>query len=87
MEEIEFVKIGREQLRELVQMARKSFLEAFTEGNKPENVNAYMNEAFTLEQFQSEFENEASTFFVAKLSGKIIDGDFLSRQRRMQFDR
>ena len=72
MEEVELVKIEREQLPELVQMARKSFLEAFTEGNKPENVNAYMNEAFTLEQFQNEFENEASTFFVAQLSGKII---------------
>lgn len=49
---IEEVKAG--ELEELILMARKSFLEAFTAGNKIENVYAYLDEAFTLLQYQKE---------------------------------
>ena len=67
---IEEVKAG--ELEELVLMARKSFLEAFTAENKIENVYAYLDEAFTLPQYQKEFLNPSSKFFVAKKEGKII---------------
>lgn len=53
-------------------MGRTAFLQAFTAGNKPENVQSYLNEAFTLEQFEKELANPASTFFVAELDGEII---------------
>ena len=44
-------KANYADLNSLVEMARTSFVEAFTEGNKTENVNAYLEEAFTEEQF------------------------------------
>jgi diamine N-acetyltransferase len=59
-------------LGDLLHMARTAFLQAFTAGNKPENVAAYLAEAFTLEQFEKELANPASTFFVADLEGEII---------------
>ena len=59
-------------LADLLHMARTAFLQAFTAGNKPENITAYLNEAFTLAQFEKELQNRASIFFVAELEGEII---------------
>ena len=59
-------------LGDLLHMARTSFLQAFTAGNKPENVTAYLSEAFTLEKFTAEMEETASTFFVAESEGELI---------------
>lgn len=59
-------------LTALVEMARKSFLQAFTSGNKIENVLSYLEEAFTLEQFTEEYDHAASTFFVAEIEGEIV---------------
>lgn len=59
-------------LGDLLHLARTSFLQAFTAGNKPENVQAYLNEAFTLDQFEIELTNSASTFFVAEHDGDLI---------------
>jgi ribosomal protein S18 acetylase RimI-like enzyme len=61
-----------EDLADLLYMARTAFLQAFTAGNKPENVTAYLNEAFTLEQFEKEMMETASTFFVAEKDGEIV---------------
>jgi len=61
-----------EDLGDLLHMARTGFLQAFTAGNKPENVTAYLNEAFTLERFEQEMGDPASTFFVAEKDGEII---------------
>ncbi|WP_057938370.1 GNAT family N-acetyltransferase [Algoriphagus resistens] len=58
-------------LSPLVEMARASFVEAFTEGNKIENVNSYLEEAFTEEQFMDEMENPASVFFLLEVDGVL----------------
>lgn len=58
-------------LSPLVEMARVSFVEAFTEGNKIENVNSYLEEAFTEEQFMDEMENPASVFFLLEVDGAL----------------
>ena len=65
-------KATSNDLGDLLHMARTSFLQAFTAGNKPENVTAYLKEAFTLEQFEKEMATPASTFLVAELEGEII---------------
>jgi ribosomal protein S18 acetylase RimI-like enzyme len=59
-------------LSELLEVARKAFIQAFTANNKPENVKAYLDEAFTLEQFQEEYQNEGSTFFKLVSGTQII---------------
>lgn len=65
-------KAVSDDLGNLLHLARTAFLQAFTAGNKPENVQAYLDEAFTLEQFGKELVNPASTFFVAELDGALI---------------
>jgi GNAT superfamily N-acetyltransferase len=56
----------------LLDLAQTSFLQAFTEGNKPENVQAYLSQAFTPVQLEKEWRNPASTFLLASLEGKLV---------------
>lgn len=72
LEAIEIHEVKASELEEMVLMARKSFLEAFTKGNKLENVYAYLDEAFTLAQIHKEYLNPSSKFFVAKKEDQII---------------
>jgi len=65
-------KAASTDLGDLLQMAKTAFLQAFTSGNKPENVAAYLTEAFTLPQFEKELVHTASAFFIAELDGKLI---------------
>jgi len=59
-------------LASLLDVAQTSFVQAFTEGNKPENVQAYLSQAFTLLQLEKEWRNPASTFLLASLEGKLV---------------
>lgn len=68
----EIIKASEEDLIALLEMARRAFLEAFTVNNKIENVMAYLNKAFTENQFSKELANTASTFFLAKYNQEII---------------
>lgn len=72
MNSLQIRKANSGDLEPLLTMAKTAFLQAFTAGNKPENVAAYLSEAFTLPQFEKELNNPASTFFVAVLEGEII---------------
>ena len=65
-------KAEKSDLSNLIYLARTAFLQAFSAGNKPENVQAYLGEAFTLEQFEKEMNEPASLFFVAEKSGELI---------------
>ncbi|WP_296700914.1 GNAT family N-acetyltransferase [Algoriphagus sp.] len=61
-----------EDLNPLVEMAKKSFLQAFTANNKLENVESYLDEAFTIDQFKRELPVPASTFYIAEINKEII---------------
>lgn len=63
----ELRKATHSDLPELLALARTSFLQAFTAGNKPENVQAYLAEAFTEDKLTKEMQEPASTFIVASL--------------------
>lgn len=72
MEPVTIRKATTEDLGDLLHVARTSFLQAFTAGNKPENVSTYLEEAFTFDQFGKELSNPASVFFLAELTGELI---------------
>ncbi|MCM0041538.1 MAG: GNAT family N-acetyltransferase [Algoriphagus sp.] len=69
---LELRKANLSDLPELLALARASFLQAFTEGNKPENVQAYLAEAFTEAKLTKELQEPASIFFVASLEGELL---------------
>ncbi len=68
----ELRKATHSDLPELLALARTSFLQAFTAGNKPENVQAYLAEAFTEDKLTKEMQEPASTFILANLGGKLV---------------
>ena len=68
----ELRKANLSDLPELLALARTSFLQAFTAGNKPENVKAYLADAFTEHKLTKEMQETASTFIVASLAGKLL---------------
>ena len=72
MNSLQIRKANSGDLERLLSVAKTAFLQAFTVGNKPENVAAYLAEAFTLPQFEKELSNPASTFFVAEIEGDLI---------------
>ncbi len=65
-------KAAFSDLSELLEIAQTSFVQAFTEGNKPENVQAYLSLAFTSVQLEKEWRDPASTFLLAILEGKLV---------------
>lgn len=49
----------------LVQLARKTFEESFSEDNTPSNMTAYLNDAFSPEKVAQEIEETDSQYFLA----------------------
>ncbi len=56
-------KISPSDLPLLIPFATKVFYDAFYAKNKPENYTKYIDQAFTLGQFQQEINNPASHFY------------------------
>lgn len=67
-----YFEIRDSDLPELLNMAQKAFIQVFTEYNKPENVQAYLDEAFTLDQFRKEYQTTGSAFFKLVNDTQII---------------
>lgn len=59
-------------LESLLDIATRSFQEAFAPTNTPENMQAYMSTAFTPAQFRRELEDPRSTFLLAELAGRTV---------------
>lgn len=59
-------------LETLLAVATRTFYDAFVTTNTPENMQAYMSTAFTLEQFQQELDDPQSTFVLAELKGRAV---------------
>ena len=52
-----------EDLQTLQEISIETFNETFKEQNSPENMSAYLEKAFNLEQLESELSNPSSKFF------------------------
>ena len=53
-----------EQLDELLELSRKTFIDAFAHLNDPKDFNTYLKEAFTRGKMKEELENPASSFYL-----------------------
>lgn len=51
----------------LVELARRTFHDAFALANSPENMEAYMSENFTLQKFSAQLADPRATFLIAEL--------------------
>jgi diamine N-acetyltransferase len=62
----------RPDLPALTELAARTFYDAFVATNTPENMQAYMSTAFTVEQFTDEWEDALATFYLAELDGQMV---------------
>jgi GNAT superfamily N-acetyltransferase len=56
----------------LVELGRKTFYDTFAVDNKPEDMDAYMKEAFTVERITTEIQEPSGVILVAEAASKVI---------------
>ena len=69
---MEIIKTHADDIDVLLALSRKTFYESFNHLNTSENMEAYMNMAFTRQRLLSELNNENSEFYFAKDGEEIV---------------
>jgi diamine N-acetyltransferase len=59
-------------LPKLVDISKSTFIEAFAHQNNPDDFNAYVNSAFTLQTLENEFNTEGVSFYFLENENKPI---------------
>ncbi len=65
----------------LIELAARTFYDAFASTNTPESMEAYMSKAFTMHQFSAELADPHATFLIAEVNAtpvafaKLYDGE------------
>ncbi|RAS78938.1 GNAT family N-acetyltransferase [Priestia endophytica] len=68
---INLKKCTLEDLRKLQEISYETFNETFKHQNSPENMKAYLEKAFNLEQVEKELSNTSSHFFFVYVNNEI----------------
>jgi diamine N-acetyltransferase len=72
MNSIEITKIGVEQLVPLQEIGRTTFLHTFSTTDTEENMDIYLDHAFSAEKLTAELENPNSEFYFATQNEVVI---------------
>jgi len=72
MKPITLVKAGLKDLLSLQEISRSTFRETFSEGNTADNLNLYLDEAFSLERLTEELNHPQSDFYLACMDEKVV---------------
>ena len=72
MENILLKRVYPEDLAQLQQIGRQTFLETFAASNSEENMTTYLAEGFSTEKLSTELHDAHSEFYFAILENKVI---------------
>jgi ribosomal protein S18 acetylase RimI-like enzyme len=72
MENIILKRVNPEDLAQLQQIGRQTFLETFAASNTEENMTTYLAEGFSIEKLSAELHDRHSEFYFASLGEKVI---------------
>jgi len=72
MEDLHIKRVTLAEVDQLQRISRKTFYEAFSDVNTPENMNKYLNEGFALEKLTAELSNPDSQFYFAMHGNDIV---------------
>jgi diamine N-acetyltransferase len=86
MEKIEIKKIGLPDIVQLKSIGQQTFFESFAARNTEENMQKYLDEAFSIEKLTSELTNPNAQFYVALFENKFV-GYLKINFRQMKTDR
>lgn len=75
-----------EDINTLVQVARKSFYDTFSQfsENSPEDLQSYLDKFYTVEALSEEFAETDNTYFVAEIDGQLVGYAKLKQHSREQ---
>lgn len=65
-------KAGPEDVHVILGLAKRTFVETYSEHNDPENMELYVQESFTEEAITRELGDQHARFFVAYLDGEPV---------------
>ncbi len=80
-----FKKCTNSDLNKLVEITRKTFVDAFEKDNNPEDFNTYINKAFDKNNIEQQLLNPDSTFCFAYLD-EVLTGYFKLNENTAQTD-
>lgn len=71
-QEIFIRKVEKTEVKELQEIARGTFIEAFGPVNTPADIEKYVTQSFSFENIKSELNHPESQFYFAESAGEII---------------
>ncbi|MDQ3016928.1 MAG: GNAT family N-acetyltransferase [Bacteroidota bacterium] len=69
---MEIVRVSPADINHLLHLSRKTFYDSFHQLNKPENMEAYMDFAFTHDRLLAEIENPDTEFYFVKVDDLVL---------------
>lgn len=72
MDKIEIKRVTLDEIEQLQTIGRQTFSETFAAVNTKENMNKYLEEAFSVDKLTTEINNKDSQFYFATLDNKVI---------------
>ncbi len=72
LENVVIQRVTIDELSQLREIGKRTFLESFGDQNKKEDMDAYLKKSFAENQLMSELSDDSSEFYFAKLDGQII---------------
>jgi diamine N-acetyltransferase len=71
-QQLEFVRLTAQNVPELCQLSRDTFIVAFAHLNKPEDLKKYLDKAFSAAQLVTEVTNPESIWYFAKHGSQTV---------------
>ncbi len=72
MSNIEIRKVTINDLDQIQKIGRQTFYETFASGNTEENMNKYLDEAFSVTKLTTELSDKNAEFYFAMLNNNVI---------------
>ncbi|NAS10910.1 GNAT family N-acetyltransferase [Poritiphilus flavus] len=83
--QLQLQKCTAKHLNQLIQLSKKTFVDAFEHVNDPEDFKTYIDKAFSKEQLGAELKNPDSSFYFAYLEQDVV-GYFKLNEEQAQTD-
>ncbi|MCC7027909.1 MAG: GNAT family N-acetyltransferase [Saprospiraceae bacterium] len=90
MTDIDIKKVTLDNIDQLQKLSRQTFFESFSPGNTKENIQKYLDEAFSVSRLTDELNDSNAAFYFAILEDQVIGYlklNFGSSQTELQGDR
>lgn len=72
MEKVEITQVKENDIEQLQLIGKQTFQETFSDKNSEEDMQKYLNEAFSFTKLTNEIQDNNTLFYFAKLHNKVI---------------